>query len=364
MKLSKDQILLNLVSPLLALGVSFLVGALVIAAFGVNPLSAYWAMIQGALAGNNWGWMLFAATPLIFTGLTLALAFQCGLFNIGGNGQLIVGAMAIAYIGCSFSGLPGYLLLPLVFGAALAMGGLWGWIPGMLKAKRGAHEVVTTIMMNYIAVAIVSYLCTYPLMAAPGWIAQTEILPQRVWVPRFHTLLAPLGIHTPRSNPADATIFLALGAAILVYYLLWKTKIGYELRAVGSNPGAAEYGGIKITKYIVLAMTLSGAIAGLGYSNYILGYQHRLVSDVVTNTMAGFDGITVALLGKNHPLGVVLASFLLAILSTGGLQMEITVGIPHSFYQFLEGIIIVSIIVVDRVMAMAIRKRQMKGVSK
>jgi ABC-type uncharacterized transport system, permease component len=328
-----------IISPLISIAIAFAIGAIFIKFIGKSPLEAYASIFKGAFAGEGWGFTLFSMTSLIITGLAVALGFHCGLFNIGANGQLMVGGMFAAYIALLFSGVPAFLLLPVVIFSAIAAGGFWGFIPGFLKSKRGTNEVVVTIMMNYIAIGMIGYLLTYPLKASPGWIAQSEIIPESLWLPRYKGMIG-----------ADPTIILAIALAVMVYFLLWRTKTGYEIRAVGFNPKASNYGGINVPRTIALAMALSGAIAGLAYFNYIFAYQHRVVSDVLLGANVGFDGITVALLGKNHPLGIILASFLLAVLCSGCLAAQFEIGIPKSFYLFLEGIIIFSFVIFEKVM--------------
>ena len=328
----------SFLSPIISIIVAFGIGGVFIFLLGKNPFQVYASMFSGAFAGEGWGFTLFSMTSLIITGLSVALAFHCGLFNIGANGQLMVGGMLAAYIALSFSGLPPFLLFPIIILSALGAGAFWGFIPGILKAKRASSEVVITIMMNYIAICTVSYLLTYPLKASPGYISQSEIISRSLWLPRYNGIIG-----------ADPTILLALLLAVAVYILLWRTKTGYNIRAVGFNPKASNYAGINVSKTIILAMTLGGAIAGLAYFNYIFAYQHRIVSDVIVGATAGFDGITVALLGKNHPLGVILASLLLAVLYSGGLAVQFELGIPNSFYLFLEGIMIFSFVIFDKV---------------
>ena len=324
------RLLRELLFPLIAVFAAFLLGGLIVLAIGDNPVTVYRLLISSAFGlfdarGNftfdNWGYTLFQATPLIFTGLAVALAFKCGLLNIGAEGQLYIGAFAAAWVGITFATLPGVVLIPMAMLAAMLAGAVWGAIPGVLKARFGSHEVINTIMLNFIAVGIISYL-TQNFYKEPGDpIMQTVPIAEQAHLARFAGLLAPLGVNFPRRIPLNISFLLALLAAFLVWVFLWRTKWGYEIRAVGSSPSAAEYGGISVQRQIVLAMALSGALAGMVGINEVLGYRYRYYHDYSPGY--GFTGIAVALLGRNHPVGVVLAAILFGALIRGGLFVDI-----------------------------------------
>jgi simple sugar transport system permease protein len=338
----------ELLFPLIAVMAAFILGGVIVLAIGDSPVKVYLLLISSAFGlfdalGNftfdNWGYTLFQTTPLIFTGLAVALAFKCGLLNIGAEGQLYVGAFAAAWVGITFAKLPGFVLIPLAIIAAMGAGAVWGAIPGALKARFGSHEVINTIMMNFIAVGLVSYL-TQRFYKAPGDpIMQTKPIADHAHIARFSTLLSPFGIDFPKYIPLNISFLLALLAAFLVWVFLWRTKWGYEIRAVGSNPSAAEYGGVSVRKQIVLAMALSGALAGLVGVNEVLGYRYRYYHDF--SPQYGFAGIVVALLGRNHPLGVVLAALLIGALNRGGPFVDIfTDKVSKDLTQVLQAIII------------------------
>jgi simple sugar transport system permease protein len=294
---------------------------------------------MGNFTFDNWGYTLFQATPLIFTGLAVALAFKCGLLNIGAEGQLYVGAFAAAWVGITFATWPGIALVPMAMLAAMLAGGVWGAIPGVLKARFGSHEVINTIMLNFIAVGLISYLTQNFYKARGDPIMQTVPIAETAHLARFSTLLAPLGIGFPQRIPLNISFLLALLAAFLVWLFLWRTKWGYEIRAVGSNPSAAEYGGISVGRQIVLAMALSGALAGMVGINEVLGYRYRYYHDFSPGY--GFTGIAVALLGRNHPVGVVLAAILFGALIRGGLFVDIfSEKVSKDLVQVLQAIII------------------------
>ncbi|MHC2995721.1 MAG: ABC transporter permease [Candidatus Atribacteria bacterium] len=326
-------------------------------------------MLFGYAIGNRDGWgnVLFRATPLIFTGLAVAFAFRCGLFNIGGEGQMYIGAFLAAWVGFTFTTLPAFVLIPLCILAAAAGGALWAAVPGIIKAKTGVHEVIITIMMNWIAASLSFYLCLVykapatEVMKAAGvkqMIPHTREIAQAARLPRLYNLFKSINIDFPAYNQVNVSFFIAIAVAILAYYILWKTNLGYEIRAVGYNSLAAEYGGISVAKNIVLAMVISGAFAGLVGTNEVMGYKYRWRQEIFTGL--GFNGIAVALLGKNHPLGVVLAAILFGILNYGGAIVNIFTGgkIPRELIMVLQAVIVIFVVISDEVVRRFIGKRR------
>lgn len=308
----------RLISPLIAVLAAFAVGALIILLIGDDPIATYGLLIGSALSWpDGIGYTLFYATPLIFTGLAVAVALHCGLLNIGAEGQLYMAAFVTAVVGIQFANLSPWLLIPLSMFAAVASGAIWGGIPGVLKAKFGSHEVINTIMMNFIAIAIVSYFTQYFFKAAGDPLMQTVPIGENAHIPRLGTFIPGF----PERIPLNVAFLLALLAAVLVYVLLWKTRWGYEIRATGSSPSAAEYGGISTGKQIILSMLLSGGLAGMVAISEVLGYRYRYYDGFSAGY--GFTGIAVALLGRKHPLGVVLAALLFGALIRGGLFVDI-----------------------------------------
>jgi simple sugar transport system permease protein len=322
-----------------------------------NPLTVYDAIFTAALKDRDgWGNVIYRATPLIFTGLAVALAFQCGLFNIGGEGQMVMGGFAITWIGFTFVNLPAFLMIPLcILGGAL-VGGIWGGIPGYLKARRGVHEVVTTIMLNWIAVAFTQYL-TMAYKPKESWIPHTYEIAKSAQLSRLAHYLNPLGIDFPKSNLVNTAVFLAIFAVIFAAYLLRRTKLGYEIRSVGFNPTAAECAGINVAKNTVLAMAISGALAGLAGVNQVMGYKHRFRYGVFGGL--GFDGIGVAFIGRNSPMGVVLASLIFGILDHGGLAIDVSTKVPREIILVLKAVILIFVVVSGE-----ITKRVIKGIQK
>src|SRR5918911_1060501 len=307
----------ELLFPLIAVLAAFIVGGILILLVGDNPIEAYRLLLGSALSWpDGIGYTLFHATPLIFTGLAVLVGFRCGLFNIGAEGQLYIAAFATAWVGITFANLTPWLLIPFCFLAAILSGAFWAAIPGVLKAKFGSHEVINTIMLNFIAVALISYFTQYHYKVPGDPIMETAMIGQGAHIARLGKFVPGF----PERIPLNISFLLALLCCLLVYLFLWRTKWGYEIRATGSNPSAAEYGGISIRKQIVLAMSVSGALAGMVAINEVLGYRYRYYDGFSDNY--GFTGIAVALLGRNHPVGVVFAALLFGVLTRGGIFVD------------------------------------------
>jgi simple sugar transport system permease protein len=318
--------------PLTAILISFIVGGILVYSFGKSPVVAYTALIKGSLGDlNKFGETLVTVTPLILTGLSIAFGFRCGLFNIGVEGQFIIGAVAAVWAGWAFTGLPAILHLTLTLLVGAFAGGFWASIIGWLKAKVGSHEVINGIMMNYIAMYTSNFLVmtflNEPQKAYSVAIADTA----KLW--RVSEVFSQFN-----HSRLNAGIILSLLSAIAAYYILNKTVRGYEIRAVGYNPHAAEYGGINVKKNIILAMVISGLFAGLAGAIMTTGVQYR-VNNLFGFTGFGLDGIAVALVGNNHPIGVILSALLFGILQKGGPLMQIQ-GIPKEVVGIIQGIII------------------------
>src|ERR1700741_1862363 len=326
----------ELLFPLIAVIAAFVVGGVLILLIGDNPIVAYRLLIGSALSWpDGIGYTLFHAPPLIFTGLAVLVGFRCGLFNIGAEGQLYIASFATAWVGITFANLSPWFLIPLCCLAAIFVGGFWGAIPGVLKARFGSHEVINTIMLNFIAIALVSYFTQYHYKVPGDPILQTAPIGQGAFIPHLGKFIPGF----PERIPLNVAFLLALLCCLLIYLFLWRTKWGYEIRATGSNPFAAEYGGISIRKQIVLAMTVSGALAGMVGIHEVLGNRHRYYDGFSDNY--GFTGIAVALLGRNHPVGVILAALLFAALQHGGIYVDgFSQNVTKDIVQVLQGIII------------------------
>ena len=271
---------------------------------------------------------LVQATPYIFGGLSVALGFRAGLFNIGAEGQIFIGALTSVFVGYAVTGLPAIIHIPLALLAGALGGALWGFIPGYLKAKTGAHEVIITIMLNYISFKLSDYLINGPMHDPDEFTPKTPWIQESAQLTRFFE--DPIRFHIG--------FFVALAVAFLVYWLLFKTTWGFELRAVGSNPNGARYAGMNSTKTTVIAMSLAGSLAGLAGANEVLGLNYRLVPSFSSGY--GFDSIALALLGKNHPLGVVLSALLFGFLRSGSRQMQLKAGVPIDIVSILQALIL------------------------
>jgi len=274
---------------------------------------------------------LTASTPFIFASLAVALGFRSGVFNIGAEGQLFMGAIFSAFVGYSITGLPAIIHIPLALLAGALGGAVWGFIPGWLKAKTGGHEVINTIMMNYIAFRLSDWLLSGPMKRPESFNPVSPTIQPSAMLPRFFQ--EPIRFHLG--------FFLALFTAWLVYWLLFRTRWGFDLRSVGLNPRASRYAGMSITTVTVMAMSLSGALAGLAGTNEVLGLNHNLA--MAFSSGYGFDSIALALLGKNHPVGVVLASLLFGTLRTGARRMQVVAQIPIDIITVLQAFILIFI---------------------
>lgn len=322
-----------LLPPIVALLVALVVGDVLILVWGQSPAEVYGQLIEGTW-GNAYGLgqVLFKATTLTFTGLAVALGIRANLFNVGAESQLAAGGFAAALLGLVLpEGLPGLLAVPLCLGAAAAGGALVGLVPGALKARFGASEVIVTIMLNFIVLAFLN------------WVVAAHLhVPETLHTPDIHAgRVARLAAVAPAfgGSAANCTILFAVLAAALVWAFLFRTRAGYDLRAVGLQPDAAEYGGVRVGAVWLRTLLLSGALAGLGGVNHVLGYKHYYEEGFGAG--AGFMGIAVALVGRNHPFGVVVAALLFATLSQGGLAVSALV--PKQVADVLTATVIIAV---------------------
>jgi simple sugar transport system permease protein len=326
--------------PLTNVLLAFLVAGVIVLAIGQNPLEASQIMISGALgSGEGIGYTLYYTTNYIFTGLAVAFAFHAGLFNIGGEGQAYMGGLGVGLVLLAFDhSLPFAVLLPLAVLAAMLLGALWVLIPAYLQAYRGSHIVITTIMFNFLASTLMVYLMVNVLTPIGAIEPATRDFAPQSAIPFVHEILGSLGIEMA-STPLNLTILLALLACVFVWLYLWHTPWGYELRAFGQSEKAAIYAGVKTKRIILITLCISGALAGLVGVNEIMGVQHRLILNFTAGY--GFAGIAVALMGRNHPVGIVLASLLFGILSQGGAELSFEVPeITRDMTVVIQGLII------------------------
>ena len=331
----------NFIPSLLALAGFFLLCGLVLQIRGQDPLEFYSIILVSGFASlDEFGYVLFNATPLIFTGLAVAIGYKSGLFNIGCEGQLYIGAFAAAWIGIHLN-LPSFLLIPFCIGGAMIAGAGWGAIPGLLKARYGAHEVINTIMMNFIAFALMNYLVTSVYQEPGQMIPQTQQIHEAARLPRLASLLPVL----PQSNPLNVSFLLACGCAVCCYVFLTYTRWGYELRLVGNARDAAAYGGINPGTVTIWVMALSGAVAGLAGVAEVMGYRHRFLDNFSSGW--GFTGIAVALLGRNNPFGILAAAILFGTLNKVALDIDILLGVPRGLFLAGQGMLIIWLVSIE-----------------
>ena len=330
-----DMVLIPLISLILA----GLLSALVILAIGESPIEAVNLMITGALGSSyGWGYTLYYATNFMFTGLAVSVAFHARLFNIGGEGQAMLGGLGVA-LACLYIPWPHWslaLLGAIICGAAF--GGLWALLPAYLQAKRGSHIVITTIMFNFIAAAFLNYLLVSVLRPQGSMDPATARFPEAAQLPTLHDVLAPFGISFSKAAPANISLLVAMLACVLVWVLIWRTRLGYEIRAFGHSDSAARYAGINPVKITLIVMLISGGLAGLMATNNVMGEAERLMLNATEG--AGFIGIAVALMGRSHPLGVFLAAILFGFLYQGGAELALWTKIPRELIVVIQALVI------------------------
>lgn len=330
-----DLVLVPLVSVLLA----FAISALVILAIGADPVEAMNTMVTGALGSSyGWGYTLYYATSFLFTGLAVAVANHAGLFNIGGEGQATMGGLGVALVCLALPWPHWGLALPAAMAGAAAFGALWALIPAWLQARRGSHIVITTIMFNFIAAALLNYLLVNILRPVGSMDPATAAFPAGTRLPNLGTMLGAVGIPFSDKTPANITLLIGLAACGLVWLLIWRTRLGYEIRAFGKSEPAARYAGISPTRITVIAMLISGALAGLMAVNNVMGEAERLVLNSVEG--AGFIGIAVALMGRSHPFGILLAALLFGFLYQGGAELSLWLSIPRELITVIQALVI------------------------
>lgn len=333
---SKTQVITwfqkSFMMPLLAVMAALSIGAIILLVFGFNPINAYQIMLEGIFGNNrNFSEVLIKTTPVIFTGIAVAAAYSCGIWNIGAEGQLYLGAIFATYVGVFWTNLPTYILVPLVFLAGFIGGGLWAIIPGLLKVWIKANEVVVTIMLNYIALGITSFLVTGPMQEMGSYNPQTAMIADAARLPR---IWEPYRLHLG--------FILAVALAILMMIVLYRTPLGFSIRTVGSNISAARYAGIPVNRTIIIAMLLSGGAAGLGGAVEIAGLAGRLYASISPGF--GYDGIAVSLLVNNNPLGTIFSGFLFGGLRAGSEMMQMKAAIPAVLIQVIQGLTIAFVI--------------------
>ncbi|MBS3766402.1 ABC transporter permease [Candidatus Bipolaricaulota bacterium] len=352
------SVLMNGVAPLVAIIIAFAIGGIVITSLGTNPFAFFSRMLDlnlGSMQGVSQ--MIYRATPYFFTAMGLSFAFKAGLFNIGAEGQMFIGGIAMAWVGFTFTGLPFPVLFILALFAGFLGGAFWGAIPGYLKVKRGAHEVITTIMLNFVAIAMVQYLVQNHFMKPEWGIPHTPTVAEGAYAPSLNKIIPWF----PSGARANIMFLVAIILAGLALVLLQRTKLGYEIRATGLNPGSAEYAGIDISSRTVITMAISGGFAGMATANFILGpgSHYFLKSDYGG---IGFSGIAVGLLGRNNPLGIILAALLFGFLENGALGVQLYFpNVPRQIVEIMQAIILIVLVIVLEIARKFIKRLQKRG---
>jgi len=330
-----DLFLIPAINVLLA----FFVAGLVVIFIGEDPVRAMRIMIAGSLGSDyGIGYTLFYTTSFIFTGLAVAVAFHAAIFNIGGEGQAGVAGIGVAIVCLTLDGTHWLLAFPLAIIGAALFGAAWAAIPAYLQAKRGSHIVITTIMFNYIAAALLIYVLNQYFKVAGSMAPESRRFAEGAQIPRLDEIAGWIGMELTRT-PANISLFLALLACLGVWYLIWRSRLGYELRAFGHSEKAAVYAGISPVWIIMIAMLISGALAGMMALNTVMGELQRLNLDSVQG--AGFVGIAVALMGRSHPIGVILAALLFGVLYQGGAELAFEIpAIPSQMILTIQALVI------------------------
>ncbi|MGC6484310.1 MAG: ABC transporter permease [Candidatus Puniceispirillales bacterium] len=326
--------------PLINVAAALVVAGLVIAIIGENPVDAMMVMLKGAFVyKGSLGYTLYYTTNFIFTGLAVAVAFHAMLFNIGGEGQAYLGGLGAGLVCLALdSVVPGLIVVPLAVLASAAVGAAWGAVPGWLQAKRGSHIVITTIMFNFLAASIMVSLLSGVLKNPGRMSPETRSFADSATLPFIHDIMNAIGFEMARS-PLNLSFVIALLACVGVWVLIWRTRLGYAIRATGHSMTAAEYAGLPVSRIIVITMAISGGLAGMMAINEILGVQHRLILNFTSGY--GFTGIAVALMGRNHPFGIVLASLLFGALYQGGAELDFEFSsITRDMVLLIQGLVI------------------------
>ena len=325
--------------PAINLGLALLLSAIVVVLIGESPLRALRLLVSGAFGNAEAiGYTLYYATNFIFTGLAVAVAFHAGLFNIGAEGQAYIGGLAVALLCLGAGGWPTVLVIPVAIAVAALGGAAWAFVPAWLQARRGSHVVITTIMFNFIASAVMTHLLVNVLIKPGQQSPETREFAPSTWMPQLHDLARAAGWEIGRS-PVNLSLVVALAVGGLVWLYLWHTRWGYELRALGHNETAAIYGGIQPVRIVIVAMCVSGALAGLMSLNEVMGVQHRLLLNFPGG--AGYVGSAVALMGRNHPAGIAIAAVLFGALYQGGSELSFDMPkLTRDMVVVIQGLII------------------------
>ena len=342
-------------TPLISLALAFGISALVILAIGESPAEALKVMVEGALGSSyGWGFTLYYTTNFIFTGLAVMVAYHAGLFNIGGEGQAAMGGLGVALVLLAVPWPHWALALPAAMVGAAVFGALWALIPAWLQAKRGSHIVITTIMFNFIAAALLNYVLVNLLRPVGSMDPASARFANPTHLPKLTDMARALGFEWGKNTPANVSFFIAILSCLLVWLLIWRSRLGYEIRAFGKSERGAIYAGISPVRITIIAMLISGALAGMMAINNVMGEAQRLVLNAVEG--AGFIGIAVALMGRNHPFGILLAALLFGFLYQGGGELALWTTIPRELIVVIQALVILFTGALDNMVRMPLER--------
>lgn len=363
MKRNYKVLAYKILSPIIAIFLAAFLSSLVILAIGKNPVEVFYTMFRFSFRRlDSVAIILYNSTPLIFSGLAVSIGFRMGLFNIGIEGQYLIGTFLAALVGFSFKGLPSFIHIPLVIFAGIVGGMLWAYIPIYLKIKRGVHEVISTIMLNYISYSLIHYLISEVFIdRTQKLLIRTPKLLPTALIPKLHGFLSLFGIELPKHVYLNWFFPVGIILAGIIYYMLYYTPFGFELRCVGQNPDASKSAGINPENVFYKGFLLSGAIAGLVGLSDLMGYFGYMDLDFPRGY--GFDGIAVALIGQNSPFGIIIASMLFGFLKRGAEGIQTLLNVPMDTIVILQALMILSIVIINKVMSDYIKRIEKKGVA-
>jgi general nucleoside transport system permease protein len=354
------RILISFLAPVAALIIALLVSSVAVMLIHKSPVTAFTDMAKFGIKTDSLILTVNEAIPLFISGLAVAIGFKMGVFNIGVEGQYTIAALFAAYVG-AVAPVPGPIRIALILLVAMAVGTLWAGIAGVLKVTRGVHEVISTIMLNYIAIGVTSYVFATWLKTknAPGdFVQKTKLIPNSGLIPSLNHFLSWFGIQAPPGSNLYGFLPIAIVLGILFYLLIWRTRFGYDLRASGANPDAAAASGVDPKAMILRTMLISGAIAGLVGMPDLFGLYHRYTIDFVTGL--GFLGIAVALVGRNHPVGIALAALLFGFLDRSAQILDLE-GIPKEITIIMQGVIILSVVIAYEVVRRFVEAQEVRA---
>jgi general nucleoside transport system permease protein len=353
-------VLISFLAPIAALILAVLVSSVAVLLIHKSPLTAFTDMAKFGIRTDSLILTVNEAIPLFISGLAVAIGFKMGVFNIGVEGQYTIAALFSAYLGATLP-VPGPVRIAIILVVAMAVGSLWAGVAGVLKVTRGVHEVISTIMLNFIAIGVTSYMFAHFLKTknAPGdFVQKTKTIPDSGLIPSLNHLLRILGVHPPAGSNLYGFLPIAIVIGVIFYLLVWRTRFGYDLRASGTNPDAAAVSGVDPKSMILRTMLISGAIAGLVGMPDLFGLYHRYTIDFVTGL--GFLGIAVALVGRNHPVGIALAALLFGFLDRSAQILDLE-GIPKEITIIMQGVIILSVVIAYEVVRRFVEAQEVRA---